>query len=315
MVSAAEPTIVPPDSPPRRASLWKLGGLTPLRLLFHVLRGMLRDELLSRASALAFDFMFALFPLMIFMLALFGLFTSGDNQLQGTLLSYFSVLLPPSAFQLFNSVFNELAAHSDTQKLTIGFVAGLWFASGGMNSMISAMNVVYRVQDARSWLRVRTIALALTLAMSILMLSALLLVLIGDHVVDWLAAQFSWRSLLQVGWKDLRWPAAALFVMFSFSLVYYFGPDSPDRRWRWVTPGSLFGVLLWLASSLGLRVYLGFINTYSVTYGSLGAVIILMCWLYATGLAFLIGAEINAEIDRAAAANGRPSEEAKGAES
>jgi membrane protein len=288
-----------PVAAPRLDSLWKLGGLHPLSLLYKVFRAIAQDDLLSRASGLAFDLVLALFPLMVFMLALFGLFTAGDSQLQSGLLSYFAALLPSSAFALFNGVMNELAANSGGGKLTFGIVVGLWFASGGTSSMISTLNSVYRVREARSWIKVRAIAVALTLAIAFLLFSALLLVLVGNRVVDWLATELSMSSFLAVAWKDFRWPAAALFVMISFSLVYYCGPNLARHRRRWITPGSLAGMLLWLVSTVGLRIYLHFFNTYSATYGSLGAVMILLVWLYITGLAFLIGGEINAEIERA----------------
>ncbi len=290
-----------PVPTPRFDSLWKLGGLTPFRLVIRVLRAIAQDELFARASGLAFDFVLALFPLMVFMLALFGLFESHGSQLLSSLLSYFADFLPSAASQLFDGIVDELAKNSDGGKVTFGIVAGLWFASGGMSSMISTLNAVFRVREARSWFRVRAIALALTLAIAILLLSALLLVFVGNQVVDWLAAEFSWSSFLAVAWKDFRWPAAAIFVMMSFSLVYYAGPNLARYRRHWVTPGSLFGMLLWLAASVGLRIYLHFFNTYSATYGSLGAVMILLVWLYVAGLAFLIGGEINAEIERAAA--------------
>jgi len=285
---------------PRPESLWKLGGLTPPRLIYKVLRAIAEDDLLSHASGLTFDFVLALFPLLVFMLALFGFFASRDSLLLNSLLTYFGDFLPPAASQLLDGIVGELAAHSGGGKLTFGIVAGLWFASGGMSSMITTLNAVYRVREARSWFKVRAIALGLTLAMAILLLSALLMVLIGGRVVDWLAAEFSWSSFLLVAWKGFRWPAAALFVMISFSLVYYCGPNVSQRRWHWITPGSLFGMLLWLASSVGLRIYLHFFNSYSATYGSLGAVMILLVWLYVTGLAFLIGGEIDAEIERSA---------------
>jgi membrane protein len=286
---------------PRPESLWKLGGLTPLRLLYKVLRAIADDDLFSRASGLAFDFVLALFPLMVFMLALFGFFASHDSMLLSSMLNYFVDFLPPAASQLLAGIINELAVHSSGGKLTFGIVAGLWFASGGISSMISTLNAVYRVREARSWFKVRAIALGLTLALAILLLSALLMVLLGSRVVDWLAAEFSWSSFLLVVWNGFRWPAAALFVVISFSLVYFCGPNLSQRRWHWITPGSLFGMLLWLGSSVGLRIYLHFFNTYSATYGSLGAVMILPVWLYVTGLAFLIGGEIDAEIERSAA--------------
>jgi membrane protein len=287
----------------RLQSLWNLGGLTPARLIYKVFHGISEDDLLSRASGLAFDLVLALFPLMLFLLALFGLFASRGSQLLDNLLSYVSDFLPPAASQLFDGVVDELASHSGGGKLTFGIVAGLWVASGGMTSMISTLNAVNRVRETRSWIRVRSIAVGLTLVITSLLLSALLMVIVGGRFVGWLAVEFSWSSFLLVAWLEFRWPAAALFVMLSFSLVYYCGPNLAQRRWHWITPGSLFGVLLWLASSAGLRVYLHFFNSYSSTYGSLGAVMILLVWLYVTGLAFLVGGEINAEIARAAASS------------
>jgi membrane protein len=113
-------------------------------------------------------------------------------------------------------------------------------------------------------------------------------------------------------WKALEWPIALMFVVLSFSLIYYFGPDLKEQHWYWITPGSLFGVLVWLIASFGFRGYLHFFNTYSRTYGSLGAVMILLVWFYVTGLAFLIGGEINAQIEHAAAERGHPEAKAEG---
>jgi membrane protein len=264
-----------------------------------VVREVLRHNFLGRASELAFDFLFALFPLMLFMFGLIGLFTSQRSELQGTLLSYFAVFLPPAAFQLFNQITNELAAHSSGGKITLGIILALVLASGGISSMIDALNGAYRVRETRSWIWVRTIALALTLAMSVLLLSALVLVLLSSEALKWLAAELLLTPLVGIIGKGLEWPVAIAFVVMAYALIYYCGPNLRGRRWHWITPGSLCGAMLWLATSAGFRIYLHFFNTYSTTYGSLGAVMILLVWLYVTGLSFLIGGVINAEIERA----------------
>ena len=168
--------------------------------------------------------------------------------------------------------------------------------------MISTLNAVYKVRETRSWFKVRAIALGLTLAISMLLLSALIMVLVGGHLVDWVGAKLSLQSTMLVVSKALQWPASLLFVVVSFSAIYYFGPDLPEQHWHWITPGSVFGVLLWFAASAGFRGYLHFFNTYAATYGSVADVMILLIWLYVTGLAFLIGGAINAEIERAAQA-------------
>src|SRR5262249_26214848 len=144
-----------------------------------------------------------------------------------------------------------------------------------------------------------TIALALTLAISILLLSALLIVLVGGYAVDWVGLQLHLTGLVILLWKILQWFAAVTFIATSFSLIYYCGPNVKKRSWRWFTPGSIVGVVFWLLGLAGFRLYLHFYDTYSATYGSLGAVMILLIWLYVSGLAFLIGGQVNAEIEDA----------------
>jgi len=281
-------------------SIWRLGGLSVWQLARNALRDMSANNSFGRASELAFDFLFALFPLLLFVLTLIGVFTSHRADLQGDLLAYFSDFLPPTAFALLNTTVTELAANAGSGKLTFGIVLALWFASGGVRSMISALNLAYRVEELRSWIKVRAVALFLTILISILLLAALALVLISGRAVDWIGAEMSLTPEVVALWKALQWPGAVVFMILSKALIYYFGPNLKNRRWHWITPGSAFGTLLWLAASLGLRAYLHFFNTYTATYGSLGAVMILLVWLYVTGLAFLIGGEINAEIERAA---------------
>jgi len=281
-------------------TIWKLGGLTPWELLRGVARDAVEDALVARASGLAFDFLIALFPLLVFLLALFGLFASRSIQLRTDLLSYFAAFLPSLAFQLLKNTTEELAAHASGGKLTIGIVVALWFASGGMASMISALNAAYHARESRSWIKVRAIAVGLTLLISILIFSALCLVLLSGSLVDWIGTELHLASAVVAACKALQWPAAALFVVFSYALIYSCGPNAGRRRWYWITPGSAFGAFLWLAASAGFRIYLRHFNTYSAIYGSLGALIILMVWLYVAGLAFLIGGEINANIERAA---------------
>jgi membrane protein len=129
-------------------------------------------------------------------------------------------------------------------------------------------------------------------------------------VARWAGALLHLGEVTVMAWRILQWPVALAFIVLSFSLIYYYAPDLKEQHWYWITPGSLFGVLLWSAASFGFRAYLHFFNTYSKTYGSLGAVIILLVWFYVTGLAFLAGGEINAQIEHAAAEHGHP--EAKG---
>ncbi len=289
-----------PTQRQRHRSIWRLGGLTLWQLSQRVVRESAARDLPGAASELAFNFLLALFPLILFMLALFSLFAAHRSQLQYSLMSYFRDMLPPAAFELLNKITNQMAANSNSRKFTFGIVVALWFASGGISSMISTLNVVYQVHETRSWWRVRAVALVSTLAISVLVLSALFLVLVGGSVLDWIGTMLHLQSMVVLFWKGVQWPAALVFVMLSCSLIYYYAPDLESPRWYWITPGSAFGAVLWLLASIGFRVYLHFFNTYDTYYGPLGAMMMLLVWLYATGLAFLIGGEINAQIERAA---------------
>src|SRR5258708_15752560 len=241
-------------------SIWKLGGLTLWQLTRRVVRGIDEDDLFGRASELAFNFLLALFPLLLFMLALFGLFASRSDELQRSLLSYFADFLPPSAFQLLNGTTNELARSSTGGKLTFGIALALWFGSGGISSMISTLNAAYSVRESRSWLRIRATALVLTGEISIFLLASLFILLAGGHFVDWIGLKLNLSSLIVILWKSMQWLAAALFPVVSFWMIYYCEPSFGNRQWYWGMPGSIFGAVLWLGASAGFRVYLHFFN-------------------------------------------------------
>ncbi|HTC65057.1 MAG TPA: YihY/virulence factor BrkB family protein [Candidatus Saccharimonadales bacterium] len=279
--------------------IWNLGGLTPWGLTKRVLRDALEDDLTQRASSLAFDLLLAFFPLLVFLLAIFGLFASRSVELRIDLLSYFADFLPPEAFQLLSHTIDELAENASKGNLTISILGVLWFASGGISSMISGLHWAYRVKDNRSWIKVRVVAIGMTLFIAVLIFSALSLVLVGGFLINWAAGTLHLNSVMIAIWKVLQWPIAWLFVVCSYALIYSYGPNAERRHWYWITPGSTFGALLWLASSVGFRVYLNFSNRYTAIYGSLGAVVILTVWLYVTGLTFLVGGEIDANIERA----------------
>jgi membrane protein len=276
-----------------------MGGLSFWQLTKNVLGAIREDDLLGRASELAFNSLLAFFPMLLLMLALFGVFASRSILLETRFLSFCAPLLPPAAFQLLRQLITELSADTGGHKLTLSIGLAVWFASGGISSMISTLNVTYKVPDSRSWIKIRAIALALTLVLTCLLLFAMFTVLAGTHIVDWWGAALNLESTSVMLGKIIQWPLALVFLMASFSLIYYFGPDVAQKRWHWITPGSLVGVLLWLAASGGFRLYLHYFNTYSTSYGSLGAVMILLVWLYVSGFAFLVGREIDAEIIRA----------------
>jgi membrane protein len=277
-----------------------MGGLGPRQLAGRVWQAIGEHSLLERASDLAYNSLLAIFPALLLLLALFALSASHGAALEKALTFFLSRILPPSSFLLLQTTIAEASKNSGGAKVTVGLVIALWAALSGMTSMISALNAAYRVQEKRSWWKVRGIALALTLAISALLLAAMMVVLLGNRIADFAGAVLHLEDMVVAAWKILQWIVALGFIILSFSLIYYFGPDVERRRWHWLTPGSVLGVLLWFAAAFGFRAYLHFFNTYGKTYGSLGAAIILMVWLYVAGFAFLIGGEIDAAIHHAA---------------
>jgi len=282
---------------PPLASIWKFGGLELGQLVVRLWRAIDEHSLLERASDLAYNSLLAIFPAILLLLAILSLSEAHGPALKQTLLLSFAQTLPPAAAKLVGDTVAEASQNGGGAKLTIGLIIALWAAISGMTSMISALNAAYRVHERRSWWKVRGIALALTAAISALVLSTLLVVFLGDRIADFAGSRLRLEAIVVAAWKLGQWVVALLFIVLSFSLIYYFGPDVERRRWRWLTPGSVFGVLLWFAAAFGFRAYLRFFNTYNKTYGSLGAVIILLVWLYVAGFAFLIGGEIDAAIE------------------
>jgi membrane protein len=284
--------------------LLSLGGLTPKELAARVWRAMNKDDIFNRAAILGFYFMLALVPLLLCLTALLGLFAQTGTELRDSLFSLLARVAPRSAYALVYDTVGELTEGGSHGKLTFGLLASVWAASNGMLAIINTLNAAYNVREARPWWKSRLVAAALTLALGVLIISALVLVLYGGQVAEALSGALRLRGAFAAAWGVIQWPIALASVFLAFGLIYYFAPNLHKQKFRWVLPGMVVGVALWLAGSLGFRLYLRYFNTYNAVYGSLGAVIILMLWFYLTGAAILIGGEVNSEIERAAAAAG-----------
>ncbi len=287
-------------------SIWKLGGLKWRELARRVWLEVYEGDLFMRAAALSYFFLLALFPLLLFLMAMLGYFAEAGTALRKNLFSYLSRVVPPSASQLIYTTINDISNEADGGKLSFGLLAALWFASYGMGAITETLNAAYGVKESRPWWRVRLSAVGLTGALAVLIISALALVLYGGEIGEAVANRFRLGEAFTLASIILQWPAALAFALLGFALIYYFAPDLYHRKWYWITPGSVIGVTLWLLVSFCFRVYLRFFDRYSVTYGSLGAVIILMLWFYLTGAAILVGGKVNAEIENAAAERGAP---------
>lgn len=279
-------------------SLWKFGGLTPLSLVRLVIKKIGDDELSTRSAALSYYFLLALFPLFLFLLSLIGAIAGAHSQLQDNIVNSISRVAPGGAAELVRSVVSQTFKASGGIKLATGMLGALWAASGGMSAVLVSLNVVYRLTETRPWWKQKVTVVGLTVALAGLIIIALVLALYGGRIGQSLAAHLGLGEIFRVAWQVLQWPVSFAAMFVAFSLVYYYAPNVEHRKWSWVTPGSASGVALWLLASLGFRLYLHFFNSYSATYGSLGAAIILVLWLYITGFAILAGGEINSIIER-----------------
>lgn len=288
-----------------KASPWKLGGLTSIQLGKRLYHEIDADEVFTRSAALAYYFFTALIPMVFFMMAVLGIFASHSQQMRTDLLNYFARVMPGDAFGLIQKTLKEVTTTSTGLKLIFGLLVALWSGSGGMSSIMDALNRCYHVKDSRPYWKQKLVSIVLTVAISVLTVVALAIILYGGTIAGFVGAHTGLSDLTVKAWEIVQWPLALFFVVWSFALMYYWGPDA-EQEWTWITPGSVVGVVLWIGASLLFRVYLHFFNSYSKTYGSLGAVMLLLLWLYISGLAILMGGEINSEIENAAAKRGHP---------
>ncbi len=274
-------------------SLWKFGGLTPLRLIKLLASKIGEDELSTRSAALSYYFVLALFPMFLFLLSLVAVVAGPGSHMRDMITNSLSHLAPGSASDLVHNIVNQTFKSSGGLKLAAGILGALWAASGGMSAVATSLNVIYRTKETRPWWKQKLTVVGLTVALAVLIIVALVLALYGGKIGGLVASHIGLGHAFAVAWKILQWPVSLGAMFLAFSLIYYFAPDLEERHWYWVTPGSAGGVFLWLLASIGFRIYLHFFNSYSATYGSLGAAVILMLWLYITGFAILFGGEVN----------------------
>ncbi|MBS1808921.1 MAG: YihY/virulence factor BrkB family protein [Acidobacteria bacterium] len=255
------------------------------------------DDVFGHGAQLAFYFLFALFPMLIFLAALVGYLPI--PHLLEQLLNYLSQVLPPTALSLVQQTLLEITRRQRSGLLSFGFIATIWAASSGLQALVYSLNVAYGVKKMRPWWKDRCLALGLTFVFSGLIISALAIVFFGGNVGVFLANNFHLGQTFRSGWQLLQWPLMVLFLLFGLELIYFSAPNIP-RHWKWVTPGAVFALLMWLVISFSFKLYVTRVSNYTLTYGSLGSVMALMFWLYLTSIVILIGGQINGVLERRA---------------
>ena len=264
------------------------------RFFWGLYKKTMDTDIFSRAAQVAFYFSFSLFPLLFFLISLFGIVLETTDGLKAELFTYVRQIMPSSAFELVRKTVEEIIESSSGGKLTIGLAITLWSASAGIDSVRSALNAVYELRETRWWWKTKAQSLAITL-----LLVLLVAVVLGIVFYGWQAAQL---ALSYVGLQvtsplvlvSIQWISILLVMLFACEVIYNLLPNFKKYRWEWITPGSIIAILLWLLLTRGFRLYLEYFNSYNKAYGSLGAVIILMLWLYLTAIVIMIGGVINA---------------------
>ncbi|HEX6928961.1 MAG TPA: YihY/virulence factor BrkB family protein, partial [Gammaproteobacteria bacterium] len=233
------------------------------------------------------------------------------QQVDAAILDALGRALPAEASDMVANVVDEVTSRRRGGLLSFGLIGTVWAASTGMYAIMQQLNITYDVTEGRSFIRSRAIALLLSLLFVILVIGAFSLVVLGGAIQDWIAEHFASGGAVLVLFAALRWAVIVLALLLGFAMIYYIGP-TVEQKFRFITPGSVLGVALLIIASLGFAAYVSNFADYNATYGSIGAVIILMLWLYIAGLVILFGSEINALLEHYSPEGKRKGERTEG---
>lgn len=272
-------------------------GLPVHKVLIRTVNEFLDDEMSTYASALAYQMLFSLFPFLLFLIALIGFLHLPDFfswlRLQAEL------VLPGQALEQVNPVIDQLQ-QSQGGLLSVGIVIALWTASAGVRLMMSAMNAAYDVPEGRPvWKRI-PLSVLYTIGFAGMLLSVAALMVLGPQVMEWIASQVGLGDFIVTVWTVLRWPVIIILMMIAVALMYYLMPDV-KQQFRFITPGSVLAVVVWIGASLGFGFYVKNFADYNAMYGSIGTIIVLLLYFYISSAVLLLGAEMNAVIEHMSA--------------
>ncbi|PHX36230.1 ribonuclease BN, partial [Pseudomonas sp. NZIPFR-PS2] len=253
-----------------------LDGLKLHKVLLRTVKEFVDDEMPTYASALAYQMLFSLFPFLLFLIALIGFLHLPDFFTWLRLQS--ELVLPPQALEQVNPVIDQLQ-QSKGGLLSVGIVIALWTASAGVRLMMSAMNAAYDVVEGRPIWKRFPLSIFYTVGIAGMLLAAAALMVLGPQVMEWLAGQIGMQEFVVTLWTILRWPLIVILLMFAVALMYYVMPDV-EQKFRFITPGSVLAVVVWIVASLGFGYYVKTFADYNAMYGSIGAIIVLLLYFY-----------------------------------
>jgi membrane protein len=268
------------------------------------------DDMITYAAALSYHVFFSLFPFVIFLLALLGVlnFTS----LFDWLIKQSQTVLPGQASGLVKNIVSQIRGQAASGLLSFGAILALWSASAAVRAAMHALNVAYDTEDRAVWKKY-PLSILYTLVLAVLVIAAVGLIVLGSTVAQWFGQLVGLGSLFVTMWTWLRIPVAVVLMMLILALVYYLFPKT-DQPFRFITPGAIIAVIVWVAASLGFSWYVKNFASYSATYGAVAAVIVLLLYFFISAAIMLFGAEINAEVYQQVAAEEGGGEDGAGAD-
>ena len=254
---------------------------------------VVRNHTLQMAAALSYYFVLSLFPSLIFLSAIVAYLPVPDlfNQALGVMAQF----LPPDSMGLVRRVLSDVITPNKGAFLSFGILGTLWTASGGFSAAIEALNIAYEVEDDRPFWKTRPLAVGLTFMIGGLLLIALSVMIVGPQFGEWLAGRVDLSRVFVLAWPYIHWSIAVGFTVLAVEAIYYLAPNVKQRFFA-TLPGAILAVCCWIGLSYLLGIYFRHFANLNKTYGTLGAAIALMVWLYWTGFAMLVGAELNAEL-------------------
>jgi membrane protein len=286
------------------AAILRLVGLSWRELVSSIWRGAVSNNIVNRAAELAFWFLLGFFPMLLSVTSMVAMLSSAPGS-QGVLMKYVGEVLPSTATTLVRQV---LAQTTGSGRAWFSLLFALWSSSSATSGLMDTLNAIYDVKESRPWWKSRLLAVILAITMGVLLTAALIIVVYGPVILHKIASD---SATLNV-WKLAQWPTAAVLLILALLGLYRFAPDIQGQKWKWLLPGSIVAAAVWMVVSVLFKIYVRHFSHFGLLYGSLGTLIILMFWFYLSGIAILVGAEINSILEGAAANHRVPGRKRRG---
>jgi membrane protein len=284
--------------------IWGLRGIGPFTVLRKAIKEFFDDDMTTYAAALAYQVLFSIFPFIIFLIALLGFLHL--SMFFDWLRQQLGMILPQQAMDQLNQVIDQLQ-QPQGGLLSFGMVVALWSASSAVRATMHALNTAYGVKEGRPAWKLYPLSIIYTIGIAAMLILAAALLVVGPGASDWLAQQVGLERYFVILWAWLRLPVALLLLTLAVAVIYYVAPDV-EQEFRFITPGAVLSVLVWVAGTIAFDYYVRSFANYNATYGSVGAIIVLLSYFYISAAVLLFGAEINAVIEHTSPEGKEPGE-------